>query len=171
MGSEGKERSKSPRRSRSPNERRRSRSPDRRKQRKSGGGGFKWKDKSAKEPKDSKDDYRDRSDGYRPNRYRKDEDDPSKSRDYRRSDRDFRSENEIPKPDDSSGKRKQERREKKEKSSATDDTKKPVKTQATSTAASTFITVFVNDRLGTRAQIPCLPSDTIGLSYFFNNHI
>jgi hypothetical protein len=39
---------------------------------------------------------------------------------------------------------------------------KPSSTAPTSSASATFITVFVNDRLGTKAQIPCLPSDTIG---------
>jgi hypothetical protein len=31
---------------------------------------------------------------------------------------------------------------------------------------STFIIVTVNDRLGTKANIPCLPSDTVGKSSF-----
>jgi hypothetical protein len=159
MDSTKRERSRSPRKSRSPDQRRRSRSPDRRKPRR-GGGGFKWKDRSNDKPRD---DYRDRSDSYRPNRYRRDEDDSaSKSRDSKRSDRDFRSGNDYPKSEDSSRKRKSESRP--DRPSASDDTTKSTKNQKpASTVASTFITVFVNDRLGTRAQIPCLPSDTIGL--------
>jgi hypothetical protein len=164
MDSAKREKSRSPRRSRSPQEKRRSRSPDRRKPRR-GGGGFKWKDKSNDKPRD---DYRDRSDSYRPNRYRRDEDDSgSKPRDHKRSDRDPRSRNDYPKNEDSS--RKSNSESKPERSRTSDDNTKFVKNQKTSTAPPTFITVFVNDRLGTRAQIPCLPSDTIGLWYHSSN--
>src|ERR1700712_4952566 len=114
MDSAKREGSRSPRRSRSPHERRRSRSPDRRKHRK-GGGGFKWKDKSNDKSGDKpKDDYRDRTDSYRPNRYRRDEDGPgSNSREQKPSDQDLRSGNEPPKSEDSSRKDRTERRHKK----------------------------------------------------------
>jgi hypothetical protein len=39
---------------------------------------------------------------------------------------------------------------------------KPKKQMAASSSSSAFILVTVNDRLGTKATIPCLPSDTVG---------
>jgi hypothetical protein len=40
--------------------------------------------------------------------------------------------------------------------------KKPPKAAAATGAGQEFIIVHVNDRLGTKSAIPCLPSDTVG---------
>jgi hypothetical protein len=48
-----------------------------------------------------------------------------------------------------------------EKPDRTEQSKKPVPPKPTA-APQTFIIVTVNDRLGTKASIPCLPSDTVG---------
>lgn len=41
--------------------------------------------------------------------------------------------------------------------------RKPVATPLVAAPAEQMIVVHVNDRLGTKSAIPCLPSDTIGL--------
>lgn len=40
--------------------------------------------------------------------------------------------------------------------------KKPPKAATAAAAGQEFIIVHVNDRLGTKSAIPCLPSDTVG---------
>lgn len=137
-------------------DRSRSRSPrrrydgDRDRPRKTGGG-FRWKDKrhdgdrpGAEESKLSRG-YRDRGD--RPRSPRRDRDSDRYRDSYRDGDRD----RERRRPDDS---QKDERREKKK--------EKPEKKAVVAPQSSEpMIVVHVNDRLGTKAAIPCLASDPI----------
>ncbi|KAK0389256.1 hypothetical protein NLU13_2831 [Sarocladium strictum] len=126
----------------------RSRSPDRGSKR--GRGGFRWKDDRNRHSRRDRDDRDDRRDFRRrsPPRERYDE------RDYgRRDDRAPKG----PRQDrdrDIDGKRRErdgeERKEKKKKPTAP-----PV-------AGQEMIIVNINDRLGTKTAIPCLPSDTVG---------
>lgn len=133
-------RSTSPRRE----ERRRSRSPRRERdddkpRRKDAG--FKWKEK--RKGDDSRADEGDRrlERGYREiNRPRS----PRREKEF---------EEKVTSKDDSSKKEKKERKEKKE--------KKPVM------PAQPMIRVFVNDRLGTKAEISCYASDNIGMQPVF----
>ncbi|KAJ5132597.1 hypothetical protein N7448_006755 [Penicillium atrosanguineum] len=118
-------------------------------------GGFRWKEKRRDD--DARGDdrkldrgYRDRGDrGDRPRSPRRDRDgdryrdgDRDRDRDRRRDDR------EAPRED---REKKKEKKEKKE--------KKPVMPQS----SEPMIVVHVNDRLGTKAAIPCLASDPIKL--------
>lgn len=142
-------------------ERRRSRSPPRRPK---AHGGFRWKDKrsanndtqnegdarlergyrnrSPRRPYD-RDRERDRDRGH--DRYRSDYQDRERGGDRDRSDyRDSRDRDRDQRP-----KEKKEKKEKKPKPA-------PVG------GGEAMIIVHVNDRLGTKAAIPCLPSDTIG---------
>jgi hypothetical protein len=164
MASPDRSRSQSPKRSRSPEKRRRSRSPERRRsppRKPRGGGGFKWKDKSRDNRRDEGRDGRDGrgNDSYRPRRYH--EERFGRDRDERMtSGRDLR-DRDVPSKNDESSKTRRHDRDGQTKS---DKPTKPITTAAKPSAPATFITVFVNDRLGTKAQIPCLPSDTIGKS-------
>lgn len=146
-------------------ERRRSRSPPRRPK---AHGGFRWKDKrsanndtqnegdarlergyrnrSPRRPYD-RDRERDRDRGH--DRYRSDYQDRERGGDRDRSDyRDSRDRDR----DRDRDQRPKEKKEKKE--------KKPK--PAPVGGGEAMIIVHVNDRLGTKAAIPCLPSDTIG---------
>ncbi|KND95185.1 Ubiquitin-like modifier HUB1 [Tolypocladium ophioglossoides CBS 100239] len=135
----------------------RSRSPPRRAPR--GSKGFRWKentrgkdDSYGRHDSGRRRDYRDRS----PNRER--ERDLDRDRDRNRDrDRDSAGDRERLRspPRHDSGSKDKGKREKKEKKE-----KKP--TAAPVGAGQEMIIVNVNDRLGTKTAIPCLPSDTIG---------
>ncbi|EDP52418.1 hypothetical protein KXW98_000752 [Aspergillus fumigatus] len=114
------------------------------------GGGFRWKDKRHEGDRLGAEDsrlsrgYRDRGD--RPRSPRRDRDSDRYRDSYRDGDRERR------RPDDN---QKDERREKKE---------KPEKKAVVAPQSSEpMIVVHVNDRLGTKAAIPCLASDPIKL--------
>lgn len=132
-------------------ERARSRSPGRRidgdrDRPKKPSGGFRWKDKRRDDDsRHGRDErrlergYRDRPRSRSPRRERDADRDQDRHRD---SDRDRKH------PDDEA-RREKKKKEKKE--------KKP----APATTSEPMITVIVNDRLGTKASIPCLASDPI----------
>lgn len=129
------------------------------------GGGFKWKDKTNKDRGDDERDRRSgRNDSYRPNRYNDDRN--NRGRDHHQ-DRDKEREN-FRAGDEAKRSEHRSRKDKDGKQTKSSDSKPPSRQQPSAppprsnAAAPTFITVFVNDRLGTKAQIPCLPSDTIG---------
>lgn len=139
------------------NPRSRSRSPLRKAPK--GSGGFRWKDKRSKDDDDSRDSgrrggYRDRSpprhrdDRYKGDSYRSDHRDDS--RDDRRRDDHPRS---LRKEDSDKSKRKDGEKPRKEKKK---------KSAAPAAAPQEMIIVNINDRLGTKSAIPCLPSDTVG---------
>ncbi|KAH8695429.1 ubiquitin-related domain-containing protein [Talaromyces proteolyticus] len=155
-GSRSRSRSRSPR----SDSRRRSRSPDRRRDsRPKNSGGFRWKDKRPRDDRYRDGDrrlergYRDQGRPRSPDRYRGsgkyDEVDRHDERDRRRM-RDEPSSDKAPKDKDED---KDDRKAKKPKEKKT-----PVP-QSTEE----MIIVHVNDRLGTKAAIPCLASDPIKL--------
>ncbi|KAJ5760470.1 hypothetical protein N7520_007626 [Penicillium odoratum] len=144
-------------------DRARSRSPNRRDgdRRPKKSGGFRWKEKRRDD--DSRGDERRLDRGYRdrderPRSPRRDRDgdrygdrNQDQGRDRDRADRDRdqrRDERDTPRED------RAEKKEKKEKKK-----KKPVVPQS----SEPMIIVYVNDRLGTKAEIPCLASDPIKL--------
>ncbi|KAL4908742.1 ubiquitin-related domain-containing protein [Aspergillus multicolor] len=154
----------------------RSRSPPRRPK---AHGGFRWKDKrssndnqegdarldrgyrnrSPRRPYDrDRDRERDRDRGH--DRYRSDYRDRDRNRDrdrdqYRDRDRDRDRRRDDDRPRDRDRDRDRAPKEKKE--------KKPKSTPAAPVGGGeAMIIVHVNDRLGTKAAIPCLPSDTVG---------
>ncbi|KAF5233188.1 hypothetical protein FAUST_8291 [Fusarium austroamericanum] len=119
----------------------RSRSPARRSR---GSGGFKWK--GERRDNDRNRDFRRRSPQRRGDR------DGGRDRNYRRDDRDGdRAGRDRPRDGDRDQRR--ERKEKKE------DRPKPAVAQG---GGEEMIIVNVNDRLGTKAAVPCLESDTVG---------
>ncbi|KAG7416033.1 ubiquitin-related domain-containing protein [Fusarium sp. MPI-SDFR-AT-0072] len=115
----------------------RSRSPARRPR---GSGGFKWK--GERRDNDRNRDFRRRS----PQRHR--DRDYGRDRNYRRDDRDGGRDRQR----DGDRDQRRERMEKKE-----EKPKAPV-----AQAGEEMIIVNVNDRLGTKAAVPCLESDTVG---------
>lgn len=136
-------------------ERRRSRSPDRERPRKPTGG-FRWKEKR-RDDGDSRGagndrrlerGYRERGD--RPRSPRRDRDSDRHGDRYR--DRDSDRGRERTQRDE-----KEERRERKRE-------KREKKAAAAAQSAEPMIVVNVNDRLGTKAAIPCLASDPISTS-------
>ncbi|MCJ1244809.1 hypothetical protein MMC30_002009 [Trapelia coarctata] len=138
--------SRSPRRRR--DEHPRSRSPRRRRDddrpRKSGGGGFKWKEKRRDDDPRNGEDERRLERGYR------NHDRPrSPFRDREQRDREQRDKDPVPAA--TADKPKKEKKEKREKKAGPVPTGEPM------------IIVNVNDRLGTKASIPCLASDSIKL--------
>jgi hypothetical protein len=169
MPSPDRKRSRSPkRRSTSPNPRRRSRSPARRRspnRQSKSSGGFRWKSKSKEESRDPdpRDRRDDRGDSYRPRRYQDDRD-RARDDDRRRAPRDQESRRNDKDRDEGRRAGKRDEREKKDKKPSTTPGNKPPP------QPSTFIIVTVNDRLGTKASIPCLPSDTVGkqIRYFYS---
>lgn len=182
------ERSRSPRRrySRSPTpprrERQRSRSPrrrhdDRERPRKSGGGGFKWKEKPSQDHDVRREDgrlergYQNRDTGRlrarSPTREEKRGDDigekfGSSEQKSRKDDIDAKFGGPIPKRSDEVEKQEGEKPKKEKKE------KKPPSTAPT---GEPMIIVNVNDRLGTKAAIPCLASDPISMSYFQRSEV
>ncbi|KAL7950452.1 ubiquitin-like protein [Trichoderma barbatum] len=156
----------------------RSRSPPRRAPK--GSGGFRWKDKGRPND-DNRGGYDSRRDGFRDrdrdqgrDRDRnRDRDHGERRRDYRDRSRDRdrerdrdryegrRQRSRSPRrhgsgPRDTGDKVKRDAGDKKEKK----ETKAPK--AAAVAAGQEFIVVHVNDRLGTKSAIPCLPSDTVG---------
>lgn len=134
-----------------------------------GSGGFRWKDKRSGDGRDDgrdgrRDDRRDdrRSDrqGYRSGRDRdfrdrdrdRDTRDRGRERSPRRDREPAREEGRRRSPDDKPSKEKRGDEGKKEKKA-----KKSV-----SLAGKELIVVHINDRLGTKTAVPCLPDDTIG---------
>lgn len=139
--------SRSPRRRRE--ERPRSRSPRRRRDdddrpRKSGGG-FKWKEKRRDDGPRNGDDERRLERGYRSH-------DRPRSPFKEREQRDREQRDKEPVPAVAAEKPKREKKEKREKKAGPVPTGEPM------------IIVNVNDRLGTKASIPCLASDSISES-------
>ncbi|KAF4454123.1 Ubiquitin-like modifier hub1 [Fusarium austroafricanum] len=116
----------------------RSRSPARRPR---GSGGFKWK--GERRDNDRNRDFRRRS----PRRHR--DRDYGRDRNYRRDDRDGGRDRQRDGNRDQRGERKEKKEEK---------PKAPVAQQG----GEEMIIVNVNDRLGTKAAVPCLESDTVG---------
>ena len=145
-------------------ERTRSRSPRRkpdgeRARPKRSDGGFRWKDKKREDdPRSGWDErrlergYRDREDRGRAPPKEKDAD-RDQAR-YRDSDRERDRERERERDRERKGPEDEARREKKKKKKAA----------APEQPSEAMITVIVNDRLGTKAAIPCLGSDPISLS-------
>ncbi|KAK4069975.1 uncharacterized protein Triagg1_6770 [Trichoderma aggressivum f. europaeum] len=150
----------------------RSRSPPRRAPK--GSGGFRWKDKSrpSDDNRGSHDSRRDRYGDRDRDRDRERERDRGRDRDYGERPRDYRDRSRDRgrdryegRPRSRSPRRhasgpkdtgdKVKRDDKKEKKEA----KAP---KAAVAAGQEFIIVHVNDRLGTKSAIPCLPSDTVG---------
>ena len=135
------------------NRRSRSRSPSRRAPK--GNRGFRWKDNRANDRSDDRRDqgrnreYRDRSPSHRRN-YGRDSDRP---RDDRQ--RDDRRRNDRPRSP------RRERADKTDKDGA-EKPRKEKKAPAVLPAGQELIVVNINDRLGTKSAIPCLPSDTVG---------
>lgn len=154
-------------------ERHRSRSPRRAPK---GSGGFRWKDKRPKDHDDRRTerrddhrderrpherrDYRDRSPRHRDNDRERREPERGRERDYdRRRDGNDRREGRPPRAE-------REKSDKKDKNDPEDKDKPARKEKKPSAskpaAAPEMIIVNVNDRLGTKAAIPCLASDTVG---------
>ncbi|KAL4897327.1 ubiquitin-related domain-containing protein [Aspergillus ambiguus] len=132
-------------------ERSRSRSPGRRSERDRDrpkkSGGFRWKDKR-RDDNDRPEDERRLNRGYR-------ERSPRRERESdRRDERDRNDERQPSRPErDDKEERRERKKEKKEKK----------KKAAVAEATEPTMVVYVNDRLGTKAAIPCLGSDPIKL--------
>ena len=123
-------------------ERQRSRSPRRRRdddRSKRGGGGFKWKEKRRDDDTRNGEGDRRLERGYRDR-------DQERTRDRPKSPA-FEKKDEIATPEQAAKKPKKERKEK--------------KASGPAPTAEPMIVVNVNDRLGTKASIPCLASDPI----------
>ncbi|KAM3523306.1 hypothetical protein NHJ13051_005157 [Beauveria bassiana] len=138
-------------------QRSRSRSPRRAPK---GSGGFRWKDKKSEDGRndrrdgrrdDRREDRRNDGQGYRGGRDR-DFRDRDRERSPRRNRSSRRDEGRRRSPDGKASKEKRGDDGKKE--------KKPKK--AASLAGKELIVVHINDRLGTKTAVPCLPDDTIG---------
>ncbi|KNG85672.1 ubiquitin-like protein (HubA), partial [Aspergillus nomiae NRRL 13137] len=145
MGERSRSRSPGRRLDRERSDRERS---DRERPRKSGGGGFRWKDK--RRDGDSRHDADERrlNRGYRDREERARS--PRRDRDtYRPEDRNKDSDRDRRRPEGDERERK--KKEKKEKKPAVPQSSEPM------------IIVHVNDRLGSKASIPCLASDPIKL--------
>lgn len=132
-------------------ERRRSRSPGHERPRKTGGG-FRWKEKRRDDDSAARGDdrrlergYRDRDE--RPRSPRRERDAPRHADRQREGD---------------GGREKTEREEKEERKQRKRE-KREKKAVAAAQSAEPMIVVNVNDRLGTKAAIPCLASDPISL--------
>jgi LAS seventeen-binding protein 5 len=162
-----------PRRSASPAARKRSRSPPRKSR---GSGGFKWKNRSA--APDDEQPRRDFQDSYRPKRYDGDRD---RRRDVRAPE--FRNAPDRnpdrgsrygaaagrdgggprgDRPDERSTGDRERRPKEPGKKEGPSKPKSQGRSAPTPAAPATFIIVTVNDRLGTKASIPCIPTDTVG---------
>ncbi|KAK2070980.1 hypothetical protein P8C59_005437 [Phyllachora maydis] len=141
--------------------RRTSRSPSPPRKAPKGSGGFRWKDKRPGDegPRDGRDRpapraYRDRSPRRHPDRDRERGDDDRRDRDRRRGPSDDRRQG----GDDGAAAAKPDANEKEEKKAKAN--KKAAKAAAGGPMEEMII-VNINDRLGTKTQIPCLPGDTI----------
>lgn len=139
----------------------RSRSPSRRKAPPKGSGGFRWKDQRSsgrdsredRENRYNRDRDRDRNDSRRTDNYR--DRSPQRDRGYGREEprRDR-----VPKGPEAD----RNRREDKSGKDETGKKEKPAKKAAPVKSGQEMIIVHINDRLGTKTAVPCLPSDTIG---------
>jgi hypothetical protein len=125
-------------------------------------GGFRWKDKSRTD--DSRGDDRRLERGYRdrPRSPRRDREGDRYGEKSRENPRDNPRDNprEKPRDDRDAPREDREKKVKKEKKE-----KKPVAPQS----SEPMIVVHVNDRLGTKAAIPCLASDPISMSFYFTS--
>ncbi|UKZ51962.1 hypothetical protein TrVGV298_005729 [Trichoderma virens] len=148
----------------------RSRSPPRKAPK--GSGGFRWKDKSRPND-DTHRSYDSRRDRYADrDRDRERDRDRDRGRDYGERRRDYRDRSRDRDRDRYEGR--QRSRSPRRHGSGTkdmgdkakrDDKKEKKETKAPKAAVAVgqeFIIVHVNDRLGTKSAIPCLPSDTVG---------
>ncbi|KAF2430161.1 ubiquitin-like protein [Tothia fuscella] len=150
----------------------RSRSPPRGPKKSNNSKGFKWKSQSRDDSGQGRDrggrDFRDR-DAYQSKRYGGGRDECERDRGGERR-RDYGWDSKV---DDKFGggrdrdSRKQSDRGGDDKFSAKTerkerDDKPPARAAAVSTATAEYIIVTVNDRLGTKASIPCLASDSVG---------
>lgn len=140
-------------------DRERSRSPDReppKKKKKSLGKGFNFAKKPATDAEEEIDkrQYRDREEEYRPRRFGG-KDDRSKNAERRKEREDAARRNDHAPP-----KRPAARQDEKPEDRKDGQSKKPKPVVPTSSVP--YILVTVNDRLGTKTTVPCLPSDTIG---------
>ncbi|OLN86742.1 Ubiquitin-like modifier hub1 [Colletotrichum chlorophyti] len=149
-------------RSRSP---RRDRDRDTERERPKKQGGFKWKDKSRRDDRDERDNRRGLERGYR-NRSRSPRRDRDKERD-RCGDRDRNFDRNRDRDNDRYRPRDSDPRDSRSGASGSKDTQKPAKKEkakpapAPSGPGEEMIIVHVNDRLGTKAAIPCLASDPV----------
>ncbi|KAL0940338.1 ubiquitin-like protein [Colletotrichum truncatum] len=144
MADRERSRSRSPRRDRD-----RDRERDRDRPRKQGG--FRWKDKSRRDDRDDRDERRGLERGYR-NRSRSPRRDRDRDRDndrYRPRDRDSGPRDSRSGPSSSKDAPKPSKKE------------KPAPAPAPAAGGEEMIIVHVNDRLGTKAAIPCLASDPV----------
>ncbi|TID26362.1 ubiquitin-like protein [Venturia nashicola] len=180
-------RSASPARRRSPEakaaESERPRSPPRGPKKTDNSKGFKWKKKGAEEARgrDDRDFRRGDTDSYKPSRYGGGRDDRDRGRDrdggrdgYREGGRDFGRENGRGSDRNDRDRDVEDKfgpsRPRKSNTFHDDKGSKsdlPPKRDAAAAnkpipASLTFMIVTVNDRLGTKASVPCLPSDTVG---------
>lgn len=148
---------------RSERPRSRSRSPPRRSA-KSGSSGFRWKEKRG--TADDDDDRRGLDRGYRnrsPRRHpdRERDRDGDRARDTRDDrykpdrERDSRRDRDAPRDKDAAPRKDRDRDPEKRKAP------KPKPAPAPTSGGEEMIVITVNDRLGTKAQIPCFPSDKI----------
>ncbi|XWW97393.1 hypothetical protein V2A60_005375 [Cordyceps javanica] len=147
-------------------QRSRSRSPRRAPK---GSGGFRWKEKKSGDGRDDREDRRreDRRDDRRNDRqeYRSGHDRGYRDRDRNCDNRDRGRErsprrNRSPRREDD---RRRSPDDKAPKTKRNDDGKKEKKAKkAASLAGKELIVVHINDRLGTKTAVPCLPDDTIG---------
>ncbi|TDZ39660.1 Ubiquitin-like modifier HUB1 [Colletotrichum spinosum] len=149
-------------------ERSRSRSPrrdrDRDRERPKKQGGFRWKDKSRRDDRDDRDERRGLERGYRnrsrsPRRDRERDRSPRRNNDRERKDDRYR-------PRDRDRDRDSGPRDSRSGASSSKDTTKPPKREKPASAPAAaggeeMIIVHVNDRLGTKAAIPCLASDPV----------
>jgi hypothetical protein len=149
----------------------RSRSPSRRAPK--GSGGFRWKDQRPRDggqdrgQSDRRRDFRDRSprrDGDRSRNYDRDRDSYRDRGRYQDGDRDRNRDRQR----DSDRDRDRDREGESSRASRSDakdekkDEKKKKKKVASIAPGQELIVVNINDRLGTKTAVPCLPSDTVG---------
>jgi hypothetical protein len=185
-----KSRSRSPQRPRSRSPSRRDRDADRsrspRRKPKQPSGAFRWKDKPRREESGGDRDFRrDDRDSYVSSRYRRDRSPRRRDRDFDR-DRDQRASTYRPGRDDRDDRDNPERGQRRERRHSRDrnrergaegkprdekranDTRSPSDNTPKAPAkpaggGEPYIIVTVNDRLGTKAQIPCLASDPVSM--------
>ncbi|KAB5582360.1 ubiquitin-like protein [Coniochaeta sp. 2T2.1] len=153
----------------------RSRSPPRKSNKSSSSGGFRWKEKRS--TNDDGDDRRGLDRGYRnrsPRRDNRDRDSDNRRRDNDRDDR-YKPDSYSRRGDRDSDRDRDSARDsdRKERNSKPKDPEKKKKDKAAKLPAAPappsggggggeeMIVITVNDRLGTKAQIPCFPSDKI----------
>ena len=125
--------------------------------------GFKFQKKSKLESEEGVDQrqYRDREEEYKPRRFGgKDDRDRFADRNRGR-DNEARQDDDLP-PTRPPPRQMTDRGPRNKNDEGSKATPKPPKQKPVPSAPATFILVTVNDRLGTKATIPCLPNDTVG---------